>query len=378
MKLQHYSYDNEQWDRPLDASLDSSSTLVIIFSTYSAEKVREPLQKMRETYKDALIIGASTAGNIFMDSVEESPFSMTVIKFDTSKIKLVSTHIQDMQNSFESGRYLAKNLKEEDLKFIYVLSNGLHTNGSELVDGFNDVFDSKLPISGALAADDGKFESTWIIANGSIDTNGISAIGFYGDSIHYSSSYKDGLDIFGIQRLVTRSKANVLYELDGKPALEIYKEYLGEQSQRLPLSALSFPLAIETATKENITRTVLAVDEKEKSMTFAGDIPQGSYVSFMKANLNRVVAGANKAAEELHLDTLYDGELLTIAVSCIGRRLILKQRTEEELEAIVEMMPQDSTLIGMYSFGEISPTQNKCCELHNQTMTLMAIWERDA
>ena len=378
MQLQHYSYKNGSWERPLNSSLDSASTLLIIFATFDAQTMQQPLNELKKVYVNSLLIGASTAGTILMDTLEEDICSVTVIKFTSTQIKLASTSIQDMQDSFNKGEYLSKQLQSEDLSHIYILSNGLHTNGSELVAGFNNQFQTKIPSSGALAADDGKFESTWVIVDSKIDTHGITAVGFYGDNIRFSTSFQDGLDVFGIKRLVTSSKANILYELDNQPALEIYKKYLGPQAEKLPLSALSFPLSIETDSDKNITRTIVSVNFEDNSMTFAGNIPEGSYVSFMKANLDRVIAGANDAADTLDLQEYDDSAILNIAVSCIGRKAVLKQRTEEELEAVLEMLPKKTLQIGMYSFGEISPTQTMCCELHNQTMTLTAIWEKDA
>jgi hypothetical protein len=184
--------------------------------------------------------------------------------------------------------------------------------------------------------------------------------------------------MFGIERRITKSKANVLYELDGQPALELYKKYLGEQSKNLPLSALSFPLSIKTDRDEDIIRTVIAINEDENAMTFAGNVPQQSTASFMKANPDRVIEGAYEAALNLNLEGYKNERLLVIAVSCIGRKLLLKQRVEEELEAILKVMPKNTLQIGMYSFGEISPARSNYCELHNQTMTLTAIWEKDA
>lgn len=378
MELIHTSYENGSWNKPLDGSMDSERTLIIIFSTFDADAMQAPLQELQNTYPSSYIVGASSAGTIYMDMLEENNCSVTIAKFKTTDMKLVTTSIKDMQESRNEGTKLATKLKDANLKHVFILSNGLHTNGSELIDGFNEVFESQVPTSGALAADEGKFESTWVIVDGKIDTHGITALGFYGEDIRYTASSQDGLDIFGIERLVTRSKANVLYELDGKPALEIYKKYLGEQAKKLPLSALSFPLSLMTDSNDKITRTIIGVDYDDNSMTFAGDIPEGSYVSFMKANLDRVIAGANAAATELYFDD-YDGEnILSIAISCIGRKAVLKQRTEEELESVLEALPKNTMQIGMYSFGEISPTQNRCCELHNQTMTLTAIWEKDA
>jgi len=378
MELLHTAYENGSWNRALERAMDSEKTLIIIFSTFDTEAIQVPLQEIQEAYPSSHIMGASTAGTIYMDTLKENSCCVTIIKFKTTELKLVTTSIKDMQDSFNEGKNLAAQLKDDALKHVFILSNGLNTNGSELVDGFNEVFESQVPTSGALAADDGKFKSTWVIADAKVDTHGIAALGFYGQDIRYASSSQDGLDIFGIERLVTRSEANVLYELDGKPALEIYKKYLGQQADKLPLSALSFPLSLTTNSNDKVTRTIIGVNYGDNSMTFAGDIPQGSYVSFMKANLDRVITGANSAATELRFDD-YNGEnVLAIAISCIGRKAILKQRTEEELESALEVMPPNTMQIGMYSFGEISPTQNRCCELHNQTMTLTSLWEKDA
>ena len=378
MQLEHFSYKTGSWDKPLNAAMDSERTLVILFSTFGVEAMKKPFEELREAYPSSIIMGASTAGTIYMDSIEEDNCSVTVAKFAQTKLKLVTTSIKEMQDSFNEGEKLGKALQDDALKFIFTLSNGLHTNGSELVAGLNTSFGSKVPVSGALAGDDGSFTSTWVITENKIDTYGIAALGFYGDSLCLAAGFRDGLDIFGIQRLVTKSKANVLYELDGKPALEIYKKYLGPQAKDLPLSALSFPLSIETEGTQNITRTIIGVDFEDNSMTFAGNIPEGSYVSFMKANLDRVITGANEAASELDFQKHKDEKILSIVISCIGRKAILKQRAEEELEATLEQMPNETLQVGMYSFGEISPADNRCCELHNQTMTLTALWEKDA
>ena len=378
MQLEHFSYKDGSWDKPLNAAMDSKSTLVILFSTFDAESMQKPFDELQKVYADSIIMGASTAGTIYMDTIEEDSCSVTVAKFTKTRLKLVTTSIKDMSDSFNEGERLGQTLQDDALKFIFTLSNGLHTNGSELVLGLNASFSKTIPVSGALAGDDGSFTSTWILTPEKIDTHGIAAVGFYGDSFRLAAGFRDGLDIFGIQRLVTKSQANVLYELDGKPALEIYKKYLGPQAKNLPLSALSFPLSIETDDAQNITRTIIGVDFDDNSMTFAGNIPEGSYVSFMKANLDRVITGANEAAAELDFQEHKDEAVLNIAISCIGRKAILKQRAEEELEATLEQMPKNTLQIGMYSFGEISPADNRCCELHNQTMTLTAVWEKDA
>ncbi|RJQ51925.1 MAG: hypothetical protein C4530_19405, partial [Desulfobacteraceae bacterium] len=187
-----------------------------------------------------------------------------------------------------------------------------------------------------------------------------------------------GWDPFGPERLVTRSKGNVLYELDGQSALELYKRYLGEHAKELPASGLLFPLNMRTAESDSgVVRTILAVDEADQSMTFAGDVPEGAHVRLMKANFDHLVDGAIGAAQTSYEAIGSRSPELAILISCVGRKFILKQRVEEEVEGVQEVLGADTVLTGFYSYGEICPSAPRAnCELHNQTMTITTFAER--
>jgi hypothetical protein len=233
-------------------------------------------------------------------------------------------------------------------------------------------------VTGGLAGDDDRFEKTYVVGEECrVESGLVSAVGFYGESFQIATGYKGGWDKFGIEREITSSRKNVLYTLNNEPALEVYKRYLGKHAAELPASALLFPLAIRESkeTEETKVRTVLAVDEEAQSITFAGDMPQGGYATFMKANFDRLIDGAYEAAEQLAEGREIGKAALSIAVSCVGRKLLLKQRTEEELEAILDVLPEGTRQIGFYSYGEISPMHTGKCDLHNQTMTLTLFWE---
>jgi hypothetical protein len=183
--------------------------------------------------------------------------------------------------------------------------------------------------------------------------------------------------------VVTRSEANVLYELDGKPALALYKEYLGDRAKDLPASGLLFPLSLRKNAKDEkvLVRTLLAVDHEKQSMTFAGDLPKGALVQLMKADFERLIGGASLASA-MARDTMATGKVqdrLAIAISCVGRRLVLGDRTEEEIEAVGDTLRGDGGLhvTGFYSYGEISPYASGHCDLHNQTMTITVIGESE-
>ena len=305
---------------------------------------------------------------------------VAAVRFDKTPVRMAEAVVRDPQDSYTAGTAIASQLNRPSLRAILVLSDGLHVNGSELVKGLNDSLGGAVVISGGLAGDGTHFKKTWVLKDRTPQSGYVTAVGLYGDHIRIGHGSKGGWDKFGPERLVTKSHGNVLYELDGRPALHLYKEYLGDRAAGLPATGLLFPLAIRSSLSEGKTlvRTILAVDEASQSMTFAGDIPQGVYAQLMRANFDRLIQGASDAATLTtngHDGSPSDHSCLSIAISCVGRRLVLGERTEEETEATLDILPQGSRQIGFYSYGEISPYESGACDLHNQTMTLTTITE---
>ncbi len=379
MKLTTYSF-NTAWDKPFDNDLNSDKSLVLVFASAKKTLIQKPLGEVVEHFCNATIIGASTAGEILQDELQGDSVVVAVMNFNSTRVKKISEPLSHTKHSFSSGAIIATELQENDLKAIFLLSDGLNVNGSQLTAGIASKISKDVVVTGGLAGDDDRFEKSWVIVDGEMRDNFITGVGLYGEDIHVSHGSKGGWDILGIERIVTKSKDNILYELDSQPALEIYKRYLGEQASKLPSSGLLFPLQLKanSDSTESKVRTILAVNEEDQSITFAGDVPEGSYVTLMKANFDRLIDGATNAAKNISLGNYKDEDILSIAISCIGRKLVLKQRVEEELEATLEVLPAKTKQIGFYSYGEISPLASGVCDLHNQTMTLTLIWESDA
>jgi hypothetical protein len=246
-----------------------------------------------------------------------------------------------------------------------------------LVSGLNSTLNERIVITGGLAGDGDRFEKTWLISAGGFGTVGVCAVGFYGDEIEVAHGSRGGWSLLGFEKEVTRSEGNILYELDGQPALQIYRKYLGDRAAGLPSTGLLFPLALrdDSGDIENRVRTILAIDEEQQSITFAGDIPQGIRVQLMHATADRLIDGAAMAAADIDLTGNNSEPLCCIAISCVGRRLVLGQRTEEEIESTLEQLPPGARQIGYYSYGELSPLASGVCDLHNQTMTLTLLRE---
>ena len=323
------------------------------------------------------MIGCSTSGEIVGDSVVDDSIVATAVHFDHTRLRTASTSITDAKASYQVGEELARQLKDPALRHVFVLSDGLKVNGSDLALGLASGVSEGVSITGGLSGDSTNFAETWVVAGDGAGPQRVAAIGLYGDDLRVGYGSMGGWQPFGPVRTITRAEGNVLYELDGRSALDLYKTYLGDHADQLPSSALLFPIVVtEPESGQGVVRTVLAVDEQQKSMTFAGDIPHGGTAQLMKTNVDDLVDGATAAAEA-SLQGLGDARPdLALLVSCVGRKLVMKQRIEEEIEAIRDVFGADTKFAGFYSYGELCPfSQGEECRLHNQTMTITALAE---
>lgn len=355
-----------------------SGQLVLIFGARNLLGDSEPYHQVLEAYPAACRFGCSTAGDIFGTEVSDGTLVATAVHFEHTRFQLAHTRIAGPGDSFAAGKRLAKSLEREGLVHVLLLSDGQHVNGSELVKGIASDLPAGVTVTGGLSGDGTLFKDTLVIADGEPASSAIAVLGLYGRRLRVGFGSLGGWDPFGPERLITRSQGNVLVELDGRSALELYKAYLGPHARELPASALLFPLSIRTEVHDTpIVRTILAIDEEEQTMTFAGDVPMGTYARFMKANFDRLIDGAIGAARTSY-EAIGSARCdLAFLVSCVGRKLALGPRIEEEVEGVREVLGTEPVLAGFYSYGEISPfTPDAKCELHNQTMTITTLAER--
>lgn len=367
----------EGWSRQQAALAPESVQLVLVFGSREALDDAARFDELRDFYPEADIVLGSTSGEIMGEEVLDQTIVATAIAMDKTKLRSRSVTLSDSFGRRAAGYELGKQLAGDELSLVFVISDGQNVNGSELVAGLNEALGAAIPITGGLAGDGARFEKTLVGLNAPPEEGQIAAVGFYGRHLLVGHGSMGGWDVFGPERIVSRSESNVLYELDGKSALNLYKSYLGERAKDLPGSALLFPLSIREPDSEKILcRTVLSVDEAAQSMTFAGDIPEGAHAQLMTANFDRLIDGATVAAE-YSLKRMHDFQPeLAILISCVGRKLVLGQRVEEEVEEAREILGADTVVTGFYSYGELSPLgENGGCELHNQTMTITALAE---
>jgi hypothetical protein len=359
----------------------SQASFVLYFGTRQALSCGTRYDELRARFPTAHILGCSTGGQINNNEISDDEIVAAAVKFDATKLRLCRRQISDPSQSRSCGQALGEALGADDLASVFVLSDGLNVNGSELVAGIIAAIGPDIPLTGGLAGDGSEFSSTLVGGDCAPQSHTVVAIGFYGSSIQVGHGSAGGWDVFGPRRQVTKSTGNVLFELDGEPALDLYERYLGEEeSKGLPGSALLFPIQVHDATRPDsaVVRTVLAVDRHARSMTFAGDVPQGWTAQLMRGSFDRLAGGAADAARQAcaGLSVGEGHERFSILVSCIGRRLLMGQRTADEIEAAGAELGESTLRVGFYSYGEISPhAKSGLCELHNQTMTVTSFAE---
>ena len=379
MKIEQKRWTEEKgWFPGLKGTIDETVQLVLLFGATQLLKELTYIHDIKTAYPKAHLFGCSTSGEICGAQVTDNSLVITAVSFESTQIKGAHVKISSSLDSLQAGELLARSLEKDDLMHVIVLSDGINVNGSDLAEGLNNNLPEGVSITGGLAGDGERFQETLVFWDDIPARDTLSVLGLYGKSLKVGYGSLGGWVPFGPERLITRSKGNILYELDGKSALELYKRYLGEHAKNLPASGLLFPLSIRTKEGENgLVRTILSINEKEQGLTFAGDVPEGVYARLMKANFDRLIDGAIGAAKKSYMTIGSFSPELAILISCVGRKMILKQRTEEELEGVRDILGDKTVLAGFYSYGEICPSNLSAkCELHNQTMTITVLSEK--
>jgi len=357
--------------------LGSAAQLVLLFGSPACLRQTAWQEDIARAYPKAHQLGCSTAGEIYGTEVSDETLVATAVAFEHTRLQGASLTLDEVSDSYQAGERLADSLPQESLVHVLVIADGQNVNGSALVAGLTQHLPAGVTLTGGLAGDGDRFQETLVLWDAPPASNTIAVLGLYGDRLKVGFGSRGGWDAFGPERLITRSAENILYELDGQPALALYKKYLGEQARDLPASGLLFPLSLRTGGSESVVRTILGINEAEQSLTFAGDLPEGGHARLMKANFDRLIDGAAGAAQTSFEAIGNTSPELALLISCVGRKLVLKQRIEEEVEGVQDILGRETVLAGFYSYGEISPFNPSAqCELHNQTMTITTLSER--
>lgn len=335
---------------------------------------------LRAASPAAIVTGCSTAGEITNAGIADDTLVITFIQFEKLALSMATAELAGMDDSTAAGRRLGETLRANDpaVRAVLLFGQGVNINGSALIDGMRAALGDSVIVTGGLAGDGTRFKKTWVVTPAGPSSSALVALGLSGEALRFNHGSFGGWEPFGVLRKVTRARGNILYELDGRPALDIYKSFLGDYAKDLPASGLLFPFEMvsQIGSKTGVIRTILGIDEHDGSLTLAGDIDPEGYLQLMHASADRLVNGAESAAMAAKEMAAHPGGGLGLLISCVGRKLVMGDRIDEEIEAVGDVFGKNTMLTGFYSYGEISPyAPGASCRLHNQTMTVTWIAE---
>ncbi len=375
MKVQTVNYADGRWSHALPKDMDSEQTLVLVFGN--------PLNAVNEVIKafpKAQIIGCSTAGEIHDSNQFLNTLNVTVCRLERTRMKVARIPYKDYDQSFQAGEQLYQSLNGEGFCGALVFGNGF-MNGDQFSRGINKANQKKLVIAGGLAGDP-MIKDTWVIDRDGIHRDAVVGLGFYGAGVELMVSSHAGVTPIGVERTVTKSVRNTLYEVDGKPALSFYEEFLGEKIHRIDQLAIQYPIAVSKDYRikdDELIRTPFGINQQEKSITYTGEVPEGSKIRLMMAATDNLIDGSEKAAKQLYQRHVKgdNTEYLLIPVSCLTRKLVMGEFVDDEIESIRDQFKSQKDVVnGFYSFGEIATDASGVCSLHNQTMNLIMLYEK--
>ncbi len=361
----------------LQPLIDLKPHVVIAFADIEWANDGDFLQRLRTALSGVEVVGCSTAGEISNKGLFDKSMVLTGIRFDSADSKVRIFEEVVIADQAETGRKLGKQLAAEDLRGVFLFAPGIAIQGSSLLKGLKSVIDESTLVVGGLAGDSGKFKSTAVFHNEKSFNDKVLGLAFYGKDLELRHTAKAGFSSFGGVRQITKAQEHIVFEIDGQPALKIYKEALGKHANDLPSTGLMFPLAVldNQQSETGLIRAVLGVDEAAQSLFLAGDVEANTFFKLMRAENKGLIAAAGKAAQNVNKNAV-EGSL-GFLVSCVARRMVMGEAIEDEIEAAISELSDCTNVSGFYAYGEFGPFFTAGdCQLHNQTMSVTVLSER--
>lgn len=323
------------------------------------------------------IIGCTTSGEISSDGQSANSAVLGGIVSDCIEFEFV--RIQGLStDSAAAGRKLAESFSTVP-RYLQIFSDGLTGNGCALLKGIADGFRANVPVAGGAAGDNGDFHKTFQFDRGRICSDAVCGIGFHGD-FRLGTAVRSGWVPIGLSKQVTKARGKVVYELNGEPALNVFERFLGHHAEKLPAIGVEYPLGFMKPARaghldhQYILRATMSVDRLERSITFAGEIPEGAMVNLTCGDKDSVLAAAGTAAKEARNAMGDANPELIFCYSCVASRIVLGNRTGEEIERVREQFGPQIPILGFYTYGEYCPVGMEACnDLHNETITLSVL-----
>jgi len=325
-----------------------------------------------------ILTGCTTAGEISTAGFSTGSAVLGGIASDCIGFEIVSAH-DISRDSEQAGRDLAEAFSDS-VRYVQLFSDGITGDGTAILKGMSDTFSKVIPVSGGTSGDGGKFLKTWQFKGDRVFTDAAMAIGFTGD-FKLGTGFRSGWAPIGLPKKVTRAAGNILYELNGESALNVYERFLGKHAKNLPAVGVEYPLGLigqfkdHTGNDHLLLRATMSVNREEGSICFAGEIPDGAMVYLTCGDRTSLLDATEEAVRMAMADLGRTARPhLVFIYSCMARKILLGLRTKEEFERVRSQFDPAVSVLGFYTYGEYCRVKRDGPSLlHNETATLAVI-----
>lgn len=345
--------------------------------------VKHNLKELTNLFNDLNIdlIGCSSAGEIVDENIYEKKISVLIMDINKSYYNLLYKEIREETN-YNSLQILGTEIVDVyENPAVLLFTGGMTLDGDEVVNQIKKAKKSDYPIYGGMAGDDLTFEHTFSFTNNWITKKGVVALVINNDKVKVQGKCVSGWEGMGTKHQITKSKGNILYEIDGKPALEVYKNYFHfhthfkkevlENNDFFESITGQYPLIINRSDDYTIMRSPLVSDFKNDAIVLAGSVIEGEFFQFGIAPDFELLEKTTESFKNLKKEMpKIDAALM---INCKGRHTALGPEIIEEIEAIHKLW--QAPTVGFFSYGEIGNATNGTCEFHNVTCTLATLTE---
>lgn len=355
-----YRAGREAATKALDTMGQPHPDLVLLFASVRFEQ-DALLRGILSVTWDAPLVGCSTAGEILPEGPSRRSLVVMTIRSTTLKITTGVGH-RISANPRQAGQEAANQMTAAKLPSphgLLMFSDGLTGNVAEVVRGMQDVLGLSFPIVGGSSADDFRFTRTYQYYRGQLFNDSVPTVLLAGP-IALGVGARHGWKPLGKPRQVTRAAANVVQELDGQSAVNLYETYFGKAAASLKSEVLAdmsivYPLGMPIPGEEEyLLRNVLRVDPNG-ALVYAGEIPEGTEVRLMMGSKAKALEAARRAAELAMLAIAPRSPSFALVFSSCSRSRLFGNRAGEEISEIRNVLGKTVPLIGFYDYGEQAP-----------------------
>ena len=345
---------------------NSSASLVQIFSArVDQNKIKNIITIVQNLLPNSTIIGSTTDGEIVNGRVLKDNIVLSFTFFEKTTIEAGLVTFKE-QNYFDSANKLAKKIIKDNTKAIILFATGNFINADEVVRAFRDqIQDKDIVLAGALAADGGKFEKSFVFTTKSLTDNGLSAISLNSDDLIANVEYSFNCEAVGREFKVTKSDKNIVYEIDNIEIKKLYEKYLGGSlSKHLPLSSYLFSFLLQTKNL-SIARSVIHI-QKDNSFVFGGELNKNDTIQIAFTNIEKI----NQKLNEL-LDKTTQHDIESIFMFCSNsKRRFLPSVGQFEAKSFENIAPT----CGFFGYGEFYIDKDQA-NFFNQTTSILTLSE---